>query len=523
MKFSIAVVGRDEDYPRMPEVNHVCDYLGTELSLRDYGPGVVELNMYVIISRSSETGVAGHEKYNKARRLLEVGLDLDGSELKSLSDSAQVAGILKRGILATYRVVKALDIRDFDIDAFYRDAGILLDDTDWMKDPAKYEQRQDMFTLYFFDTGQGGGPFEFAVVPYLTLGHLSNTIPDQLDPISNYLTIELSAKDYGPAVARFLILVWWRGTPGRGYSSDIESRVDEMVSFLAKDSKRYDESREGVIWDIELKDADVISSSEEQFVQALKRAIMETQSAVKALNIEGFDIDAFYRDLEALLDGRGWTEDPDKYRWYRVRKGPFAGSTRERGGPSLSHDQRVARAILKKIKMPDGDFWHLIDESIKVAEGSIEKQLEYLESTLAARTRNDILGFELTLRYLISQSYHHNVAALLKIIDGAVTDDGLLYFRCRLILYGQDAFYKAMRNPNKLTERLCDDPTAELLLRVSDRALVRQSADTAQEDLPSEVGATLFDYNTESGPLLGTPWTERTFARRYAALLKLYK
>lgn len=319
------------------------------------------------------------------------------------------------------------------------------------------------------------------------------------------------------------MLVWWRGTPSRGYSPNIESLVDGMVSFLNSNSRRYDESRKGVIWDIELQDADVISSSEEQLVEALKCAIMETQNALKALNIEGFDIDSFYCDLEALLDGRGWAEDPDTYRRYGVRGELSAGSTRERAGPSLSHDQRVARAILKKIKMPDGDFWHLIDESIKVADGSIEKQLEYLESRLAARTRNDIVGFELTLRYLISRSYHHNVAALLKIIDGAVTDDGLLYFRCRLILYGQDAFYKAIRNPNKLTVRLCDDPTAELLLSVSDRALVRQSGGATHEDLPTEVGATLFDYNTESGPLLGTPWTERTFARRYAALLKLYK
>lgn len=521
MKFSIAVVGVDEEYPEIPGVYQVCDYLGAELSLRDYGPGVIELNMYISISQSSETGIAGKEKFNKAKRTLEVSLALNGRQLNSLSDSEQLAGIMKHGILATYRVVKALDIRDFDVDAFYRDAGTLLSNRDWMKDSAKYEHRQDMFTPSFFAASQGGSTFEFTIEPLWTPGHFG-PILHQLAPISNYLAIELSAKQYGPAVARFLMLVWWRGTPGTE-SADTESRVNEMVSYLNAGSKRYDESRKGVIWDIELKDADVISSSEEQFVQALKRAIMGTKSAVKALNIEGFDIDAFYRDLEALLDGRGWTEDPDKYRWYRVRKGPFAGSTRERGGPSLSHDQRVARAILKKIKMPDGDFWHLIDESIKVAEGSIEKQLEYLESTLAARTRNDILGFELTLRYLISQSYHHNVAALLKIIDGAVTDDGLLYFRCRLILYGQDAFYKAIRNPNKLTERLCDDPNAELLLSVSDRAVVQQSGGTTHEDLPSEVGATLFDYNTEGGPLLGTPWTERTFAKRYAALLKLYK
>ena len=190
-----------------------------------------------------------------------------------------------------------------------------------MKDPAKYEQRQDMFTPSFFAAGQEGGPFEFTIDPLSTPGHFSLAIPYQLAPISNYLTIELSAKQYGPGMARFRILVWWRGTPGSGYSADIESRVNDMVSFLANNSKRYDESKKGVIWDIEMKDPDVISSSEEQFVEALKHAIMGTQNGVKALNIEGFDIDAFYRDVEALLDGRGWTEDPGEVQVVQVAKG----------------------------------------------------------------------------------------------------------------------------------------------------------------------------------------------------------
>ena len=201
-----------------------------------------------------------------------------------------------------------------------------------MKDTAKYEQRQDMFTPSFFAAGQGAAHSSslstFCRPPAIS----SLAIPYQLAPISNYLTIELSAKQYGPGMARFRILVWWRGTPGSGYSADIESRVNDMVSFLANNSKRYDESKKGVIWDIEMKDPDVISSSEEQFVEALKHAIMGTQNGVKALNIEGFDIDAFYRDVEALLDGRGWTKIPEKYRWYRSRRGPLQAAPRSEGG-----------------------------------------------------------------------------------------------------------------------------------------------------------------------------------------------
>ncbi len=81
MQFRISVVGMDQQYPRWREMVGICDYLGMDLSQRDYGPGVAKLNMYVMISAQSETGIARPVKYGKAARLLEVTFNLNGRDV----------------------------------------------------------------------------------------------------------------------------------------------------------------------------------------------------------------------------------------------------------------------------------------------------------------------------------------------------------------------------------------------------------------------------------------------------------
>ncbi len=165
----------------------------------------------------------------------------------------------------------------------------------------------------------------------------------------------------------------------------------------------------------------------------------------------------------------------------------------------------------------------MISESAAGSNGSIEEQIACLEERLAARSEKEIVGFELTLREFIRKSYHYHAMALLKVIDGSITDDTLLYFRCRLILYGRDVFYAAIENPNNLTQRLNNDGAAELLLGVADKAFLGKFGQNTDGDLPRDIGATYVDYNTDSCSLLGRPWTDRDFAKRYAALLRLYK
>jgi hypothetical protein len=172
-------------------------------------------------------------------------------------------------------------------------------------------------------------------------------------------------------------------------------------------------------------------------------------------------------------------------------------------------------------KMSEAAFWKLIEQSIDASDDTIEGQTSYLEERLTTRSENEIIGFELTLRDMLRQSYHCNVTALLKIIDGWVTDDPLLYFRCRLILYGRDLFYTVIENPNNLTERLDSDMAAEDLLYVADKAFIQKFGDDTDKTLPREAG---FAYSNYDGyyPMLGEPWDYSDFAERYAPLLRLY-
>ena len=171
--------------------------------------------------------------------------------------------------------------------------------------------------------------------------------------------------------------------------------------------------------------------------------------------------------------------------------------------------------------MSEAGFWKLIRRSIDASDGTIEGQTSYLEESLATKSEKEIIGFELTLRDMLRESYHYNVMALLKIVDGLVTDDPLLYFRCRLILSGQDTFHTVIEDPNNLTERLDSDMAAEDLLHVADKAFIRKFGEDTDKTLPRDVGLAYSDYDAYY-PMLGEAWDCESFNERFAALLTLY-
>lgn len=228
-------------------------------------------------------------------------------------------------------------------------------------------------------------------------------------------------------------------------------------------------------------------------------------------------------DSSFPLQGMGWGDRSHFSRRYaplllRYKK---ARAAKKRGSPESALPEEGP--IPPELMMPEEHFWSLVRASIQSANGDIEEQAAYLEQRIAAKDEKEIVGFELTLRDLLRRSYHYNVMALLKAIDGLVSDDALLYFQCRLILYGRDVFYAAIEDPNKLTERLDGGGgEGEGLLLVADNALQRKVGQASNKMLPRDVGVTYYDYDL-GGQMLGKPWTERTFAKRYAALLKLYQ
>lgn len=502
------------------QVDRIRDCLEAELWPRGYGAGVTWLIMGVYCVDPTvanqplwggwETGTVIDKKYTKSKKLLELHFELNYGEVKSSApESEQMVEILKRGVLATYGEVKAMGIKDFDVDAFYHDIGALFDERGWIKDPEKYRRPPSPYgqpadrvaRLRNRGVGEVDDQMDFLLAALWTQSDAKLAFIDQVAPISDYLAIELCTKKYGRGVATVVMQVWCN-SPGNEW---LESHFDDYP-------KRYYDYGKVVFWDVKLEYAEVKSLGKEEFVEVLNRGIMGTAAGVKALGLKDFDADALYHDIGALLDERGWIKNPEKYKVRpSVSQGLFPG------------ELEGARRIPKKLKMPEGDFWNLIQESIEASPGNVGGQIAFLEDQLAARDEKDIVGFELTLREILRRSYHHNVVALLKVIEGMVTDDPLLYFRCRLILCGRDLFYAAIQDPNKLTQRLDSDFAADDLLSVADRAFIRKLGKNTDEDLPSDVGATYVDYNFDSYPLLGRAWTDRSFAKRYAGLLRLYE
>lgn len=336
---------------------------------------------------------------------------------------------------------------------------------------------------------------KFAFVNIIT-EHVVNQF-EFVNKISDYLEIELMNRNYGRGLTKAIF-----GIGCSGPLSDAWRNIETgTVSQL-----KYTKSKKMLELTVSLNYNEVKIASNDELIEILKRGISKSQEKVKPLKIKDFNLDAFYKDLEVLLDDREWLKHPEKY------EKPFF----------VFKPEREQEEIPKELKMALDDFWDLIQESIAESQGNVENQIVFMIDRLSAKSEEEIIGFELTLRELIKRGYDYNVVGLLKVIDGTVTDDSLLCFRCRLILYGKEAFYAVLRNPNALVRMYSADSQSELLLNVADHAFINKFGENTDRERPGDVANKYIDYNTNNYPMMGIPWKEKDFIKRYATLLKLY-
>jgi len=98
-------------------------------------------------------------------------------------------------------------------------------------------------------------------------------------------------------------------------------------------------------------------------------------------------------------------------------------------------------------------FWQIIEKANREAAGNEEVQEASLIHQLAAYSEADIVEFEKLLQQTLQQADDYQVMAALKSIQGWVTDDTYLYFRCWLIAQGQATFSAALMNPESLVDK----------------------------------------------------------------------
>lgn len=496
----------------------ISDYLATELSRKAYGPGAVTVAMVVWCERPAGLRRdpqwfydAEWKRYAESRRILVWNIKLDYGDVMPSNEEGLVE-ILRRGILATYDEVKALGIRDFDLDSLYRDIDALFEKKGWLKNLEESRTLEaDLWNLIQESIGSGNANVERQIA-YLE---------DQLATRSEKEIVDFEAtlwdlmkKSYHWNVMALLKAV--DGTETHHirfrcrlilYGQDVFYAAIEDPNNLSQIVENSSEAKR------------LLKVADSAFLRKFgRRTDKKLPTEVAAGHIEHY-----HREFSPVPRGTCWFDRKTFVKRYAPLlakyKKPSAAKKRSSTEGALSETSPIP----PELAMPEADFWNLIQQSVEAGQGSVEKQIAYLEESLASKSEKEIVGFELTFRDLIRRSYHHNIVALLKAIDGSVTDDPLLYFRCRLILYGREMFYSAVENPNKLMQRLDSDGAAEHLLSVADRAFIRKLGESTDKDLPSDVGATYIDYNTDSYPERGRPWTKQSFAKRYAALLKLYE
>lgn len=184
----------------------------------------------------------------------------------------------------------------------------------------------------------------------------------------------------------------------------------------------------------------------------------------------------------------------------------------------LSIKQEKKDEIPTDKMMKSSDFWELIDQSQK--EMFVSGKITLLSTKLSSLNIDELYGFELKLRHLLSISNNYNVLALAKVILGAVSTDSFLYFRCRLILLGRIFFEKAIKNPDDWDCFIEEKFLGESLLTVSDIVFHKSHGSKSFVESPSEYALDFIDFDSPFLEMSGEKWNEEDLPRKFPKLWK---
>ncbi|MCA9395438.1 MAG: DUF4240 domain-containing protein [Candidatus Omnitrophica bacterium] len=177
-------------------------------------------------------------------------------------------------------------------------------------------------------------------------------------------------------------------------------------------------------------------------------------------------------------------------------------------------------ASRQPISIAENGFWDLIYHSKQLHPSNLSNQAQMILQTLKGMRSEDIIGFEMRLRQLLLAANHYNILAAQKIVEGDVSDDSFLYYRCALIMLGKEIFYACMDNPDDFTKELYSiEGGAEELLELADRAMKEKYGSDIQDvGLPREICSEFIDYDFGVNKMLGEDWKEADLPRRFPKL-----
>ncbi|WP_052695651.1 DUF4240 domain-containing protein [Hymenobacter sp. AT01-02] len=174
--------------------------------------------------------------------------------------------------------------------------------------------------------------------------------------------------------------------------------------------------------------------------------------------------------------------------------------------------------------MDKKEFWQLIDSAKKASGGDQGLQEKELISSLEKYAPEEIIDFECLLCECLIEADDFGIMAAQKILDGYVSDDSYLYFRCWLVGQGESVFKAALDKPDTLAAVL-DAPYQDFeeLLSVATTAFQKRTGkEEEDETFPREIAASRgLDYDSDSFTK-GEDWTESQLPKLLPKLWKKF-
>lgn len=167
-------------------------------------------------------------------------------------------------------------------------------------------------------------------------------------------------------------------------------------------------------------------------------------------------------------------------------------------------------------------FWSIIDKAAEFSKGDSEIKYDYLNAELAKLSLQEIKEFEVTFRKLLHDADDFGIMGAQKIIEGYVSDDSYLYFRCWLISQGKTIYTETLKDPDYLANIVDTDRDIcefEGLMYVATNAYAEITGQAEDESFPrghaDKLGLS-YDFNVPSTK--GIDWTEDQLPTRFPKL-----
>ena len=200
------------------------------------------------------------------------------------------------------------------------------------------------------------------------------------------------------------------------------------------------------------------------------------------------------------------------------------GQTPKQNSDQTSEPKTIITEFQKGDTMDKQEFWKIINYSFNKSQQNSSSQEKLIIEKLAAYSAEQIIDFEIILRQTINQADDFKVVAAEKIIEGWVTDDPYLYFRCWLIGQGENTFNETLKNPDFLAD-IVDKQTEtnfESLLYVATEAYkIKTGKKEEDESFPRDVAMERdpqLDYDMGAPPTKGTDWKTEDLPKLYPRL-----